>query len=96
MVMYFLRSSVASTITMFRRSNEISAKVYAHVSNLSMCERSNLCVTKQYYYILHKYVSEKTVHKIWHRLGLRMRVVKSEFYLILGVIFNSSGMLFNG
>ena len=28
------------------RSNEISVKVYAHVSNLFMCERSNLYVTK--------------------------------------------------
>ena len=30
----------------FRRSNEISKKVYAHVSNLFMCEKSNLYGTK--------------------------------------------------
>ena len=38
----------------FRSSNEISVKVYAHVSNLFMCERSNLYETKKHSYILHK------------------------------------------
>ena len=46
----------------FRRSNEISGKVYPHVSNRFLCEGSNLYVTKQHSYILPKHVSEKIIH----------------------------------
>ena len=46
----------------FRHNNEISGGKDAHVSNLFMCERSNLYGTKKHSYILHKYVSEKLIH----------------------------------
>ena len=44
------------------RTNYISGKVHAHLSNCSMCRKINLNVTKQHFYILHKYFSEKIIH----------------------------------
>ena len=51
MVIYFPRYLIASTMFddyVFRRSNEISVKVYAHVFILFMCERRK--PTKQHSY----------------------------------------------
>ena len=47
MVMYFLGHLIASTMTTcLAIVMKISGKVYAHVSNLFMCEKSNFYVTK--------------------------------------------------
>ena len=44
------------------RTNQISVKVHAYLSNSSMCRKSNIYVTKWHCYILHKYFSEKICH----------------------------------
>ena len=37
------------------RTNQISRKIQAYLSHSSICRKSNLYVTKQYFYILHKF-----------------------------------------
>ena len=62
-VMYFPRCLIPTTMTTcFAVVMTFLGKYYAHISELFMCERSNLYVTKQHSDILHKHVSEKIIH----------------------------------
>ena len=52
------------------RANQVSGKVYAYLSNSFMYKRTNLYVTKQHFYILHNYFSEKIIHLILEKVNI--------------------------